>query len=126
MKDAYKLDHKIWIEQNTTAGQTDGDGNPINTWVLVTANPIWAQKKGLTGRMFYQADATQAQSGITFTVRFRPGISSDMRVVEGRAVAEDEAVTYERIYEMSAPPVDVDGQRRWLDLHCKEVGLSVS
>lgn len=99
------LNHHIAITKpGSSSGYSSDPGPPVPVC------KVWAQKKGLTGRNFYQAAAAQAEAEVTYTIRYRGDIAVGMSVVEGN-----------HTYEIYTPPVDEDGDRCWLTLHCKEV-----
>jgi SPP1 family predicted phage head-tail adaptor len=100
------LNRKITIIKDLNRGQnnTDDNGAPIENWQPVM-NP-WANKKGLSGRVFYAAEAVNAETDIIFTIRYRKGITTDMRIVD------DEGNTY----EIKVPPLDKDGTKRFLTI----------
>lgn len=99
------LNHHITVTKpGPSSGYSSDPGEPIV--VCIT----WAQKKGLTGRNFYQAAASQTEAEVTYTIRYRTDITAGMSVVEGSCT-----------FEIYTPPVDEDGDRCWLTLHCKEV-----
>lgn len=109
--------HTIYIQENTTAGTTDANGNPATpVWVSLTENPLRAAKKGLTGRTFYAAAAAKSEDNILFVVRYNSvtkDITTSMQIVEGVEV-----------YAITAPPVDVGDQRQWLEIHAKKVAVN--
>jgi SPP1 family predicted phage head-tail adaptor len=99
------LKHQITIQFNASDGTTDDDWQTLCT--------VYAKKSGLTGRMFYQAAATQAESDVIFTIRYRTGIKPKMQII-------DDTDT-ENPYEITAEPVDPDDKRQWLEIHTKRV-----
>jgi len=103
-----ELIHKIQIQYNATADQTDDNGSPLEDWqTLMTA---YAKRSGLKGRLFYQAAAVQAESDVLFTIRYSEGIKAGMRLVEGTET-----------FEVKVPPIDLDGRRMWLEIHTWQV-----
>ena len=109
---AADLRHKIII-QKRGEDATDENGNPVESWLPITEKPIWAAKRGLTGRTFYAAAQVNAEDNILFTVRYNATtktITADMRIVEGT-----------HTYTITAPPVDVGDAHQWIEIHAKEV-----
>lgn len=103
---AYQLKHKIVI-------QYDSSDTYSETPIWSDLCTVWAAKKQLTGRIFYQAAAEQAQNDIVFTIRYRTGIKPTMRIV------------FETdIYEITSEPIDVDDHNHWLEIHAKKVELN--
>ncbi len=96
------LFYKISIQHDTSDGTTD----PM--WV--TFATVWANKKGLAGRVFYQAAAVQSESDIIYTIRWQQGFTTGMRILDDTS-----------ILRIKAPPIDVDGRRKWLEIHAEEV-----
>lgn len=109
MMQAGNLNHRVTITKPGPSSSYSSDPGPP-----VTVCRVWAQKKGLAGRSFYQAAQSQAEAEITYRIRHRVGmkyaVSAGMSVVEGT-----------HTYDIYTPPVDEDGDRQWLTLHCKEV-----
>ena len=102
------LRHRILILQKV-ATTTDSDGYPIETWKPFF--PAWAKVEPVAGREYFQAAAVQAQRQVRFTIRCRRGITAAMRL---RWDGQD--------YEIKGPPIDLGGQRKWLEI----VGEAVS
>lgn len=102
------LRHKITIRYNASTGQTNDNGGPLEDWqTLVT---VHAKRSGLKGRLFYQAAAVQAESDVMFIIRYRSDVKAGMKLIHG---AES--------FELKIPPVDVDGRRKYLELHTRQV-----
>ena len=102
---AGELRHRIIIQQNVSDGTTDPN------WQTVVE--VWAAKKGLTGRLFYEAAAAQSENEVVFTIRYRTGIKPEMRIVlDGDT---------ENLYRITSEPVDVADGRLWLELHARRV-----
>lgn len=102
---AGNLNHHITITKpGPSSGYSSDPGPPV------TVCQTWAQKKGLSGRSFYQAATSQAEADVTYIIRYRADIAAGMSVVEGS-----------HVYEIYTPPVDESGDLRWLALHCREV-----
>ena len=103
------LNHHITITKpGPSSGYSSDPGPPV------TVCQTWAKKKGLAGRNFYQAAASQAEAEVTYQIRYETGIRN--AVTAGMSVVEGS-----HTFEIYTPPVDEDGDRCWLTLHCKEV-----
>jgi len=112
MTTTYQLTHRVYV-QKRGEDATDENGNPVESWLPITENPIWAAKRGLTGRTFYAAAQVNAENNILFAVRCNAvtkAITADMRIVEGT-----------HIYTITAPPVDAADAHQWIEIHAKEV-----
>jgi len=105
---AGQLTHKAIIQFNSNDGTTD----PLPTdWQTVCE--VWAAKKGLTGRLFFEAAAAQAENEVILTIRYRSGINPTMHIVlDGDG---------ERPYKITSEPVDVADARQWLELHARRI-----
>lgn len=99
--DIGKYKSKITIIQDINRGRniTDDNDNPIEDWQIWKT--VWARKEGLSGRVFYQAEAVQAECDILFTIRYIAGITTDMRIKEGT-----------NLYRIKVPPQDKDGRKQ--------------
>lgn len=105
-----KLRHKIVIEKK--AGTTkDAEGIVSVDWVPF-ASP-WAAVIPLSGREKTYASAISAEASLRVEIRYKQGITADMRVNYGG-----------RILELVAPPLDVDERHIEMHLFCKEAGLN--
>lgn len=98
---AGELDKRITIQYDASDGTTNPNWQPLCT--------VWASKKGLTGRTFYQAAATHAESDIIYKIRYRTGIKALMQIVDR-----------ESTMTIKAPPVEI-GRKQWLEIHAKDV-----
>ena len=82
------------------------DGEYELQWVDV-AKDVAASVVPLSGKDFIAAQATQSQMTTRIVIRWRPGITSRMRVLHGAEV-----------YSIVGPPLPDDTGRRWLTLMC--------
>lgn len=101
-----ELNHRItFIEDvNRNSHITDDNGAPVEDWQPWRS--FWSNKKGLSGRVFYAAEAVNAEADIIFTIRFIKGIRTDMRIVDNDGF----------VYKIKVPPLDKDGKRRFLTI----------
>jgi SPP1 family predicted phage head-tail adaptor len=97
-----QMRHRITIQSPPT-GQ-DSFGDPQTDWT--TFATIRAEKSDVDGREFFAAQAAQNPVQTQFKIRYRAGILAKMRVVEGAAYYNIEAV------------LDRKGSKRELFLMC--------
>ncbi len=103
------LKERIEIREPT---YTDGDyGDPVlkppNEWNTVAT--VWAAYRDLSGREFFAARQVQAELTGEFKIRYRKDIKPHYKIKWG-----------ERIFEIAAPPRDIDGKRQWLYINVTE------
>ncbi len=104
MTTASDLNQRIRLDQRVKG--VNSRGEVTYTWApLIT---LWAQAIPLRGRDFFAAAQTQSEITTRFRIRYRTGIDETMRVV-WKGV----------LYDIKAPPMEVDGAREWIDLLCK-------
>jgi len=78
-----KARRKITL-QETTQG-TDSMGGPTETWTAVAnLTNIWAEKDQAAGQEKFTGDREQALKTVVWTVRYKTGITEQMRVLEVR------------------------------------------
>lgn len=102
---AGKLRHRVTIQQLVKAD--DGYGGIVETWQDVAT--VWATVEPLRGSERYRAQQVQSELTHKVTMRYRPGVKPQMRLLYGDRVLEIEAV------------IDVEERHRWLELLCSEV-----
>lgn len=100
-----RLRDKITI-QHITGMTTNANGFEVPAWGTYTT--VWANKRGLRGREYYQAAAMQSESEVVFEIRYRTDITSDMRIVS------------DKTYDIKSVS-DTEGRKKWLEIHAKEV-----
>jgi SPP1 family predicted phage head-tail adaptor len=99
MIDAAALRHKITLQSVAQARDSVGGITETVTTHAVT----WAKIEGLSSREFWDAKAVQAENSLRFTIRLMSGVTAQMRVSwDGRT------------FEITEPPFDPDGRRRYL------------
>lgn len=104
MMTAGQLDTFITLQAKSVA--RDAVGEAVPEWYDVAT--VWAKVKDLSGRELIAARAVQSESARRITLRWRTGVTSDMRIIhQGRALA------------ITAPPRMI-GRRQWLELDCSE------
>lgn len=99
------LRHRVTVQRQQKV--PDGRGGFVTSWVDVAT--VWAAVQAL--RPYERIQAQQTQTGMTHQVviRYRTGVTADMRIVHDG-----------RFLYLQGPPVDPDGRRRWLQLLCEE------
>ena len=100
------LRNRITIQQLTAA--TNANGFPVEAWTDLKT--VWAAKRGLQGREYFAAAEVQAESDVIYTIRYRTCITAGMRIIDG-----------EKTMNIKAPLVDLDGRKRYLEIHASEV-----
>lgn len=76
---AGNLDQRIVIERLVKG--VDPIGQPINAWEPVFS--VWAAVEPLQGREYIAAQAVQSEVEARIRLRYRPGVTSAMRVIHG-------------------------------------------
>ena len=72
-----RLTTHVRIEQLTTL--QDPAGQPVETWIPFAV--VWAELKPLRGREFWAARQVQSEVTHKIAVRYLPGVTSAMRLV---------------------------------------------
>lgn len=112
MSNPGELNHKITIIEDINRGQniTDDNGAPIENW-QPWKSP-WSCKKGLSGRVFYAAQAVNAETDVIFKIRYRKGLRKDMRIVDNEGTWRIKAA------------IDKEGKRQfiWITASITEAG----
>ena len=102
---AGQLNQRITIEQRVE-GQ-DAAGQPFEDWLPVF--DAWAAVYPLRGREIIAADAVAAITDVRVIIRYRPGITSAMRVQHGTDTYSIESVA------------NINSAGRAIELLCKRV-----
>lgn len=106
--EAGKLRHRIAIQDKTIT--LDSGGIPTETWAdIAGGSSIPASLEPLKGREYFQAAAVSAENTIPVTIRYRPGVTSALRIVYGSRILNIRSV------------IDVDERHVKLILLCEEV-----
>ena len=106
MTKAGNLIHRIRVERRVTSENTRGE--VVYDWTKVVN--LRAEKNPLRGREFFQAAQVQSEITTRWRIRWRLGLDETMRVVELSG--------QKMLYDIKAPPIEVGGQRDWMDLMC--------
>lgn len=102
---AGRLDKRITIQSATSA--RDGSGQPILTWSDWAV--VWAAVEPIRGREYFAAQQVSAETTHRVTIRYRSGVSPQMRVVFNGRTFRIEAV------------IDPQEHHERLELMCVEV-----
>ena len=105
---AYRLTHKITIQQNI-----DGDED----WQDLFTN-LWAAKHGNTGRVYYQAAASQSKNEIIFTIHWTKAYAQQIRPT--MRIFADGDTDESHALEIMSLPIDVGDTHQWLEIHAKD------
>lgn len=73
------LDRRITLQRPPVEAEVDAVGQPTDAWVTVAT--VWAEVIFGGGSESFEADQTAARQRVTFRIRFRRGVSPEMRVV---------------------------------------------
>lgn len=101
------LRHRVTIQQRSTA--RDSYGQPVDDWPDVAT--VRAAVEPLNGRELMAAQQINSEITLRVTIRFRPGITSAMRIKYGS-----------RTFDILAP-LDQEERHIELWLMCKELTL---
>jgi len=100
-----KLRHRVIMQQNQPT--INAFGEETEHWVDIAT--VWASVEPLKGREFFAAQKENSETTVRITIRYRSGISPDMRIkFDGK------------IYEINAI-IDVEERHIELQLMCKEL-----
>lgn len=102
-----KYDRRIVIQHLKAV--TDVEGASKKKWMpLIT---LWAKRKPLTNRWreYFQAAGLNAEKIFQYEIRYREGITEDMRLLDGKKVID--GVEKERSFEIKAVLDDAHGDR---------------
>ena len=79
---AGKLDQRVTLWK--LSGGTDAWGSPLPA-ELVALGTVWASVQPLNGREYIAAQAAQSEVTTRITMRYRPGVTPDLKLThEGR------------------------------------------
>ena len=100
--------HRLVLQSSNT--QSDGGGGQAgDPWAApITVATVWGSVEPVSGRERLRAQRLEAQVTHRVTIRYRPGVNSDMRLVFGARVFNIRAV------------LDQGERRRALELLCEE------
>jgi len=101
---AGRLRHRLAIVQNST--ELDDYGEPVTRPQTVAT--VWGSVEALSGRELLLAQQVSAETTHRVFLRWRDGLTKDMRVVHRESTLEIESI------------LDRSGRRIELELLCKE------
>lgn len=101
-----ELNKRVTFQRSDT-GQ-DGFGQPVEIWIDVVT--VWASVNPIVGREFFAAETISSELTHKVKIRYRSGITPDMRIKFS-----------ERIFEIKAPPINYKENNTELQIMCKEL-----
>ena len=99
------LKHRVTVQQNQPT--INAFGEETEQWVTIAT--VWASVEPLKGREFFAAQKENAETTVRITIRYRMGITADMRIKFGNKVFEINAV------------IDVEERHIELQIMCMEL-----
>lgn len=91
------------ITLQSRAAAQDVLGQASGAWQDVAE--VWARARPLRSRELFAAGAIQNITDVEFTIRWRADVRTTWRILwRGQA------------YDITGEPIDVDGQRQWLEI----------
>lgn len=102
---AGELRHRVTIQKNQPIRNSYGEME--DAWINFAT--VWASIEGISGREYFMAHQTQAQTDYRIKMRYIDGVKPSMRVIYGVRIFNIQSV------------LDPDGRRKELHLMCKEV-----
>lgn len=103
-----ELNRKITIQQVTNT--VDPEGIFVETWTDFAT--VWANRKPLSGREYFEAAAINAEKTVKYRIRYRRGIKANMRLFD---------VLDGKYYNIVAPLDDYYGDRTQTHLMCEVI-----
>lgn len=101
-----ELNRRITLQQVTTT--TDAEGIATETWTDVVM--LWSSRLPMSGQEYFAAASTGADITVKYRIRYRPGITAAMRLVDQHDG---------RIYKIAAVLDDYYGDRTQTHLMCE-------
>ncbi|AKJ41550.1 phage head closure protein [Pragia fontium] len=101
-----KLRHRVTLQRKEDV--RDPVGQLLSQWGDVCT--VWAEVHELSGRERISASAEQSETTALIKIRYRKGITTDMRIVHAEPTGSGE------IYDILAAPAD--DRRTYIDLMC--------
>lgn len=99
-----EMRHRISLQSKTIS---KAEGIPQESWATVAT--VWAAINNISGKEYFKAASIQSEMTTLIIIRYRPGITSAMRVLYNSRV----------FIILSA--IDKDERHREIELLCKEV-----
>ena len=107
---AGKLRHRIMFQRKETGHEQVGQ--PVIGWVDVFPSPVWSEVGAISGSKRLSASAEQSETTTLIAIRYRPGITADMRIVHNPPTGAGE------IYSIVS--IIPDTKRTQIELMCSE------
>lgn len=107
MMQAGRLRHRITIQRKEQT-QNPNTGAMTTTWATVAT--VWAVVEPLSAREFIAAQAVQSDVSVRITMRYRPGITSAMRLLHDG-----------KTYNITGVLADKASGREYITLPCSEL-----
>lgn len=104
--DIGRMKHRITIQKYIESKNEYGE--VIKNWV--DFKTVWASVEPILGRKFFMAETVNSEITHEITMRYIPGVKTNMRVK-----------FKDRIFEQKAPPINVRESNKELKLMCKEL-----
>lgn len=101
-----KLNKRITFQRKSSGKDSDGFELPEAYKDVVS---VWAGAKTISGREYYQAAAVQNEKKVRWIIRYREGLTEDMRVKFKTRIFEIKAI------------LDDDELKKTLTIVCEEV-----
>jgi SPP1 family predicted phage head-tail adaptor len=98
------LRHRIVVQQIIATPDGHAWSDVATLWACVTG--------GAGGREFQTARQSRATLTDQIEIRYRPGITQDMRILHG-----------DRVLSIAQPPIDPDGRRKRHLIFCEEIAV---
>lgn len=96
-----QLDQRVTLQRRNDG--VDVLGQASGAWATVAT--VWAKARPLRSRELFAAGATQNVADVEFTINYRADVRSTWRVLwRGQP------------HDITGQPIDIDGQRVWLQL----------
>lgn len=104
---AGRFRHRITLQRDDPA-QDPQSGHMHPRWVDVVT--VWARIEPLSGRQLIAAQAAQSDVSTRIIIRWRAGVTADMRVAES-----------DRVFHIASVVPDDQTGRSWLTLNCTDL-----
>lgn len=105
MMNIAKLRHRVTLQSKEFS--KDEEGTPTETWIDVAT--VWASVEPLRGREYFAAATVNAENTVRIRMRYRRGVTPDMRALYDGRVFEIQSV------------IDVNEMHREIHLMTQEV-----
>jgi SPP1 family predicted phage head-tail adaptor len=106
---AGRLRHRLVIQSKSVT--RDSYGGEVVAWVEFAT--VWGEKRPLRGAEYIAMQSAQADITSRFVIRYLPGVTPAMRVLDGEATHDISEV------------IDVNGRSRELELLCRGAAVGV-